>query len=128
MCSLNGLYLDNYNKITLLGESEFMDITRIAQHMFVTISRERWELQSINRFYSICKQLEINPDDPFLKPFSQQCSANSPTPVTLNQFGQYTSSCFSGMSCPSLKKVEIKTLPSGYYTTRPNAVKACEEK
>ncbi|EFC41188.1 predicted protein [Naegleria gruberi] len=128
MCSLNGLYMDNYNTISLMGESTYMDITRNAQHMFVTVSRERWELQSLTRFYNICKQLEVDPEDPFLKPFAEQCKANTPSPVTLNQFGQYTSSCFSGMSCPSLKHVEIDIIPEGFYTTRPNVVKECEEK
>ncbi|KAG2383009.1 hypothetical protein C9374_004976 [Naegleria lovaniensis] len=127
LCSMNALVMESYNKIRLVGESEFLEASSNAQHLFVTVWRERWELQSQQRFYNICQTLKSNPEDQFLKPFQSACSSTPEAiPVNLNHFGQYTSSCFSGMSCPSIRKVILNTVPEGHYTERPNAVKECE--
>ncbi|KAL9658626.1 hypothetical protein ABK040_006162 [Willaertia magna] len=127
LCTQQQVVLEKFNEINFIGDIEDLDLSLNGQHMFVTISRERWELQSIKRYEEICKELINNPDDPFLKPFSFQCKEQPARPIDLNQYGQYTSNCFSGIYCGSLNSVKIEKVPNGKFTLRPNAVNNCEK-
>jgi hypothetical protein len=102
-------------------------ISSNGQHIFFTIPRHIHELNSSERYEKICDTLKNDPDNKFLDGYYDNCLINKPIKIDLNQFIQYSSSCF-GLSrhCPSLKEIIVNSIPQGYYTKRPYLLSKCE--
>jgi ABC-type multidrug transport system ATPase subunit len=114
----------------LLGDVRDLDVSENGQFLFVSISRHRFELDSITRYYQVCQRLLHDPDNIFLKSFKPYCQALPPAHnVDLNQFVLTVSSCIDTVHCPSVQKSIIKTtdFPDGYFLMRPNALIGCLE-
>lgn len=98
--------------------------------MFVSVTRKKWELDSMNRLIDVCAKLRKTlPNDisyRFLEPFADACSKMPPsTKVDLNMFGQYVSNCLPGVLCAELKKTSVYPVDDGYYAPRPNLNLTC---
>lgn len=121
-------------------------------HLFVSVARRQWELQSLQRAAEICNTLVRKPDDLFLSGYMPMCvqmnrslsdsfhqpsnRAASFNPVDDNNvddgpyfdadisaFGWFVSAAPPASYCPSFTALDLKTVPSGWYTLKSYSVR-----
>ncbi|KAL9648025.1 hypothetical protein ABK040_012079 [Willaertia magna] len=114
-----------FNTLKLIGDIQDFEVSLNGQHLYAPISRNKWELNSIQRYKEICEKLKQDPNNIFLESFYDQCEKEPPRNVDLNQFVMYMGSCFSGIFCPSFRFTMISSPPSGYYTQNPTYLTKC---
>ncbi|EFC36770.1 predicted protein [Naegleria gruberi] len=119
------LIIKPFNKLQLIGRAINTYISGNGQHIFISITRKKWEIESLARYKEICDMLEEDPDNIFLKDYRTSCIKNPAKPININTFGFYLSSCFPGIYCPSLTKNELQAVPDKFYTERPNTLLPC---
>ncbi|KAG2389631.1 hypothetical protein C9374_014191 [Naegleria lovaniensis] len=119
------LIVKPFNQFQLIGKPIHTYISSNGQHIFISITRKKWEIESLKRYQEICNILENDPDHVFLKDYRTSCIKSPPKPININTFGFYISSCFPGMYCPSLTKNEMYSVQDRFYTERPNALLPC---
>lgn len=119
------LIVKHFNQFQLIGKPIHTYISSNGQHIFISITRKKWEIESLRRYQEICDILNRDPDNAFLKDYRTSCIKSPPKPVNINTFGFYISSCFPGMYCPSLTRNEMYSVEDRFYTERPNALLPC---
>ncbi|KAL9643147.1 hypothetical protein ABK040_001636 [Willaertia magna] len=127
LCNPNSkeIIIRPFNSFQLIGKPIDMTISDNGQHLFATITRKKWEIDSINRYKEICDILEKDPYNTFLKDFLISCNNNPPRSVNINTFGYYVSNCIPGTYCPSLTDNVVEAVPDKFYTIRPNVLSPC---
>lgn len=123
---MNQVNFDYMNTVVMNGVVETMSISENSQHMFVAVSRKRWEIDSRNRLIEICDTLLEDPNNIFLSQYNSSCKSMNPQPINMNDFSQFATSCMPGTICPSLYLQKIESVSSGNYTMRPQKQKVCE--
>jgi ABC-type multidrug transport system ATPase subunit len=125
-CSREDIILTSLSAISFLGDIKDLHVSDNAQHLLVTIERDKWELDSMRRYQDICNHLKnVNPNEPSLLPYKDSCDKTPPMVIDLNQFGQYSSLCFPGTLCSSLTENLISQVRTAHFTFRPNAELLC---
>jgi hypothetical protein len=112
----NSFTLVQANKMRYVGQIQDIYVSPNAQHLFTAVSRERWHIESLDRYSEICAKLEVDPNNPFLQDYKQECTTNPARTVDINQYGHYSSMCTNGMYCASTELFEFKEPYSGFYT------------
>jgi len=109
----------------LLGTVLDIYITPNSQHLFVAISRFRWEIDSVARNLEICAELAKSPTNVYLQSYKQTCSVVNEIPLDYNFFGQYASNCFPFTYCPQIEVATVDQLNDGLYLPRPHYYQPC---
>jgi hypothetical protein len=89
------LLIEPFNNIPFHSGMQDFQITPNGQHMFITFSRKKWEINSIERYGEICKILDRDPKNPFLIFYNEICNQQLPRHMDVNLFGHYVSSTIS---------------------------------
>jgi len=119
------LLIKEFNNIPLMGKPVTTFISENGQHYFIGVTRKKWEIDSMNKYFEICEKLKQDPENIFLKSYTESCIKQPPSKVDINTFGFYMSSCFPGLHCPSLSTNTILSVNPRYYTLRPNYLLKC---
>ncbi|KAL9655604.1 hypothetical protein ABK040_002268 [Willaertia magna] len=93
------LTIVSLNNLDSMGKITDLYISENNQHLFISVSRKQWELESIKRYGLICETLKTDPDNVFLKPFADECKEITPPSINENQFALISSSCLNGKLC-----------------------------
>lgn len=125
LCSNNEVLIAKMNDISFAGNIIDMEVSQNGQYLLSTITRDKWELDSIIRFQNICRTLEKDPDNMFLYPYADSCKSFPNVSLDINQFGQFASVCPPGSLCPSLNENIMTTVKEKRYTFRPNMERIC---
>eukprot|EP01080_Neovahlkampfia_damariscottae_P000220 gene220-4466_t len=120
------LLIEKFNEIPIHSGMQDFQITPNGQHLFVTFSRKKWEIDSIKRYGEICNQLDKDPKNPFLIFYTEICNQELPRHLDVNLFGQYISMCFPGVHCPSSEENLIYFVREGFYTLLSRTMQECE--
>jgi hypothetical protein len=104
-----------------------------GQHIFASITKNSLELQGSKRYRQICEDLQIHPDDVFLKNFKFMCDnypSNSIARVSIADFALVSSSCPDQMFCPGFYETqiieEIYDMRPGEYIERSFIMDRCQ--
>lgn len=124
-CTPNDILISQMNNISFAGGIIDMDVSQNGQYLTTTINRNKWELDSIVRFQNICSTLANDPQNMFLKAYSDPCKNFPNITIDLNQFGQIGSVCTPGILCPSLNVNIFSSVQTSYYTFRANMEILC---
>ncbi|KAG2393483.1 hypothetical protein C9374_007014 [Naegleria lovaniensis] len=104
--------LTKLNRFKVLGNIIDLHVSSNNLHMFISVSRQRWEIDALKRYALVCDALAKNPDDLFLKAFKDKCELIPPIPINENQFALVTSACIKGSLCSSFSKHLIRSTSS----------------
>jgi hypothetical protein len=124
------LNMEAITQMQSIGRVVSSSLSSNGQHMSLSISRKKWEIDSLERMIEICKKVLNNADDQFLEQYREVCHIyrKEITDVNLNMFGQYTSMCPAGMTCLSLNEFSYSTnVEDGYYIPRSSILTECTE-
>lgn len=96
--------------------------------MYTVISRERWELDSLQRYLYVCLVLLQDPDNIVYKGYRDFCSNiyTMPRQIDVSRFVNVATSCMFGIYCPSFtESVTNEFLLDGLFLHRPTSVLPC---
>ena len=123
-------------RVVATGQLRNVFITPNSMHLFVSVTRRRWEINSLQRAADICNQLAINPRDPFLIGYTSMCTqmsqqfgtvqsdgdrAFAPAPFVgpdLSSFTWFVSAAPAGSYCPSFVALDLNVTKPGYWTLK----------
>lgn len=122
----------NASTIYAVGKILDMYVSQNAAHMFLAVSRYKWEFNSSLRYEEACNIFQSGSDDivnlEFKKKFEnlgKLCNILPATRPDLNFFSQFVTSCPPGFMCPSLRNFVLNRVPMGYYSIKTNQAIPC---
>ncbi len=125
--TLGTVKLEKSNQLPVIGTILDMEMSTNAQHIFVSLSRSKWQLDSQSRYNEICQLLQHDPDNPVFKSLGSLCNALAPRQVDFSQFAMAIHSCKYLNYCPTLtQSFELEAL-NGYFLVRPNFAIPCQK-
>ncbi len=144
-----------YSTITMDNYIREISVSLNGQHVFATIYKREWEIESNNRLVSICTELvpkmiertslekltlqqdtdakiaEIDKQIKYIRQYYSLCQARNPTPFNMYSYINYYSKC-STQLCPNFgygtsnNAVLEQTVPVGSHLVRPTKSYSCE--
>ncbi|KAJ3446436.1 abc transporter g family member [Anaeramoeba flamelloides] len=124
-CDNFGMIIQKQSKIQTIGKIKEIYVSPNSQHLFISLSRKKWEILTFLRFSEICADLKKNESDVFLQVYKEKCDQFEEITVDSNNFGQYSSSCGIGVYCPTFDEPIYNEPALGYYTYRGGSLTKC---
>jgi hypothetical protein len=105
----------SYSLPSIPGKLIDAHVTRNSMHMFLTVSRYKFEVDSIPQQYEVCSYLDKDPENTFLKSFLDFCNRfrTNIRSMGLDQFGVFVTSCNEDSYCPGLDRTLVMTSVAG---------------
>lgn len=110
------------------------EVSANGLHVFTTLMRPEWEVESQKRLVEICNEIAKNPKNEYFSKFEKTCAEQSPSSYSIYDFIRYHSSCNGGWMCPLFGHsavgqwtgTEIKRVEPGNHIIRPMKEYKCE--
>ena len=125
----NSLVAEIVNEVPLAGPAQSVDFSKNGQFSLIAMTRLKSEMDSFTRAALMCEMLKKDPNNPFLIPFIQACSARGdlqPRRPSILDFVQIASFCPPGSWCPSFTTYDLSPMEDGYYSKYGYDKVACE--
>lgn len=118
--------LKQVNSMTLPGTIIHTFNSLNNQHLFLSLTRKKWEIEAEKRYQLVCDTLRNDPDNVFLKDFKDQCVLSPPKPFDENHFAMIVNSCLDGHLCADFSMNTIsQDVAPGMFVDRSIYVTTC---
>jgi hypothetical protein len=108
------------NEVSLMGSAKYLYQTPNALFAFVSIERDKLDIDAMVRAANICDAYDLNPSDPLLQQYRDMCRpadpAMRPRLPSVVDFFQVVSGCVSGNLCADFVRPSLESVGGGYYS------------
>lgn len=80
------IIVNEFNKMAMIGGILDIHVSDNGMHFMASITRQRWELQTIQRYQEVCDLLKKDSNNVFLEAFKDQCRDQPPRVRVLISF------------------------------------------
>jgi ABC-type multidrug transport system ATPase subunit len=136
VCNSSDSVFDHYTDILGADSVLNLEVSHNSQHLFTSVMKNEWQIQSNERFTEICRQLEYGDDTTkkYLEKFKSSCDSQKPSSLNIYDFIKYYSQCNLGWYCPRFGNARTvdsaassyQTVDAGKHVIRPMKVYDCE--